>query len=154
MLAAYYGEITHIDDQVGRLLEVLDERNLLDDTLIIFTADHGDHCGNNWALFKYSAFYESLARVPFIVSGPGVGEGRRDQLACLNDVAPTVLEACGLEAVDPMDGTALQPVLVDADAPWREELLLDAGNVRALLTREWKVHAVGGWIRGVVRPGR
>ena len=140
MLAAYYGEVTHLDTQVGRLLAALDERGLTDDTLIIFTADHGDYCGRNWAFFKYSAFYDSLARVPFIVSWPGqIGAGaRRDELVCLTDVAPTLLAAADLQPVGPVDGAPLQPLLTREAAPWREEVVLDAGNVRALLTPRWK----------------
>lgn len=140
MLAAYYGEITHIDTQVGRILAALEARGPIDSTLIVFTADHGDYCGNNWAFFKYGALYDSLARVPFIVRWPGHAEAglRCDELVSLVDLAPTFLEAAGLEPVDPVDGRPLQPLFAGGEAGFRDDLVLDAGNIRALLDSRWK----------------
>ena len=140
MLAAYYGEITHTDAQVGRILAVLEDRGLIDNTLVVFAADHGDYCGNNWAFFKYGAFYDSLARIPFILSWPRHAEAglRRSELVSLVDLAPTFLEATGLQPVDPVDGRALQPLFAGGETDWREDLVLDSGNVRALVESKWK----------------
>jgi len=141
MLAAYYGQVTLIDEQVGRILGSLERRGLLDGTLVIFTADHGDYLGNNWAFYKYGAFYDSLARIPLIARWPGGGVTRsrgRDELVSLIDVAPTFLDAAGVSAAHPTDGCSLLPLLRGEKPEWRRELLLDAGKVRALLTREWK----------------
>jgi uncharacterized sulfatase len=139
MLAAYYGQISHVDAQVGRILTFLDERDLSENTLILFTADHGDYLGNNWAFFKYGAFYDSLARVPFIVRWPGrvAGGERCRKLVSLIDLAPTFLQAAGVQAAGRMDGWSLLPLLADRSRAWRDELLLDAGVVRALVTPMW-----------------
>jgi uncharacterized sulfatase len=139
MLAAYYGQISLIDAQVGRLLDHLDERGLTDSTLVIFTTDHGDYLGNNWAFFKYGAQYDSLSRIPFLMRWPGhvpMGEECR-QIISLIDIAPTVLEATGLPPVDPMDGQSLLPVLSGGTVPWRDHLVLD-GKPRCVVNRAWK----------------
>jgi arylsulfatase A-like enzyme len=140
MLAAYYGQIAHVDTQVGRLLAFLDERGLMEETLIVFTADHGDYLGNNWAFFKYGAFYDSLARVPLIVRWPGSVEGGSacQELVSLVDLTPTFLDAAGLAPSAPMDGRSLRPLFGEALPDWREELVLEATSVRALITREWR----------------
>jgi uncharacterized sulfatase len=140
MLAAYYGEISHVDAQVGRLLSWLDARGLSENTLVVFTADHGDYLGNNWAFFKYGAFYDSLARVPFIVRWPGriPAGGERRCLVSLLDLAPTFLDAAGVEPPTPVDGRSLLPLLGEARPAWREELLLEARSVRALITGQWR----------------
>ena len=140
MLAAYYGQITLIDAQVGRILETLDARGLTEDTVVLFTADHGDYLGNNWAFFKYGAQYDSLVRVPFIVSWPGRCEPgrRRDELVSLEDIAPTLLEAAGLEPAGPVDGVTLGPLLRRGERRWRDQLVWHT-HCRCVMTREWKL---------------
>ncbi|MCX7012245.1 MAG: sulfatase-like hydrolase/transferase [Candidatus Sumerlaeota bacterium] len=141
MLAAYYGEITHIDAQVGRLLALLDERGLRENTLIVFTADHGDYLGNNWDFYKAAGcFYESLGRVPFLINWPGrIAGGRRcDALVSLTDLAPTFLEAAALKTVDPFDGRSLWPLLKHDGAQWRSFLRVGEGQIRCVVTKDWK----------------
>jgi len=140
MLAAYYGQITLIDKQIGRLIEVLEKCGVLDNTLIIFTADHGDYLGNNWAFFKHAAAYDSLARVPMLMRWPeAIAQGKtRDQLVSLVDLAPTILEAAGLAPEEEMDGVALQPLFKDEPAQWRDDLYMEAGLVNTLFTDDWK----------------
>jgi len=140
MLAAYYGLTSLIDAQVGSLLSVLEGRGLRESTLIVFTADHGDYLGNNWAFYKYDALYDSLVRVPFIVNWPGhVAAGnRRRELVSLIDLAPTFLEAAGARPVDPVDGRSLRPLLKGEPTDWRRELLLEGGRVHGILTPGWK----------------
>ena len=139
MLAAYYGQISLIDAQVGRLLEHLDERGLGEDTLVIFTTDHGDYLGNNWAFFKYGAQYDSLSRIPFLLRWPArVPPGARcASIVSLVDIAPTMLDAAGIEGVDPMDGTSLLPLLAGRSEGWREHLVLE-GKPRCAVTADWK----------------
>jgi arylsulfatase len=139
MLAAYYGQVTMIDAQVGRLLAWLDESGQRENTLILFTADHGDQLGNNWAFFKYGTPYDSLARIPMIASWPGhTSAGSHcDELVSLVDIAPTFLEAAGQETVDTPDGRSLAPLLHSEDVDWREDLVVESG-VPGLMTREWR----------------
>ncbi|MCK5802371.1 MAG: sulfatase-like hydrolase/transferase [Lentisphaeria bacterium] len=142
MLAAYYGQIALIDAQVGRLLELLDRRGLADSTLVVFTADHGDYLGRNWAFYKYGAQYASLSRVPLLVRCPGTVEAGvvRDEFVSLVDIAPTLLEAAALQPVDPMDGLSLAPLLETASPvppDWREHIVLNARS-QCVVTPEWK----------------
>jgi len=139
MLAAYYGQITLIDAQVGRLLAHLDERGLTNDTLILFTADHGDYLGNNWAFFKYSTQYDSLSRIPFLLRWPGhapAGAERRE-IVSLIDIAPTILEATELSPIDPMDGQSILPLLTGETTDWRDHLVLN-GRPRCVVNGQWK----------------
>ena len=141
MLAAYYGQITLIDDQVGRIIAALQDRECLDNTLIMFTADHGDYLGDNWAFYKHGAFYDSLARVPMILRWPAAGIDRHrttDHLVSLIDIAPTFLDAAAIPPVDHADGLSLLPLL-RGDAPGsRSSLFVDAGHVKGLISSEWK----------------
>ena len=135
MLAAYYGQVSHLDKQVGRLLEALKAKGIYDRTLVIFLSDHGDYCGNNWAFYKYSGLYDSLIRVPFIVRWPGLREGAKvDEMVSLIDVAPTILEAAGLKPPSWMDGRSLRPLLSGEPTRWREELFVEGGETAAIIT--------------------
>lgn len=145
MLAAYYGQVSHLDAQVGRLMGALKARGMYEDTVILFTADHGDYCGNNWAFYKYEGLYDSLIRVPMIVRWPGAGSGRVAQgLASLVDIMPTILDAAGALAPGAqcpagLDGRSLRPLMEGECADWREDLVVESGGTRALLTPEWKL---------------
>lgn len=141
MLAAYYGEITHVDTQVGRLVDVLNRRELFDNTLIIFASDHGDYLGNNWAFYKYAGLYNSLIRVPFVCCWPnGMPSGRAvSELISLVDIMPTVLETCGLDLPGDLDGQSLLPLVRDYEpTEWRGELLVESGATAAILIPDWK----------------
>jgi len=96
MKAYYYACISFIDYQVGRLLDVLEETGQLDDTLILFVSDHGEHLGDNNCFGKRS-MHESASHIPLIVSLPGRFEGGRpcNRPVSHVDVAPTFLEATG-----------------------------------------------------------
>ncbi|MFC1734548.1 sulfatase-like hydrolase/transferase [Candidatus Hydrogenedentota bacterium] len=140
MLAAYYGQVTLIDKQIGRVLDTLEKRNLLENTIVIFTADHGDCLGNNWAFYKQAALYDSVVRVPMVVSWPGhVREGSTcDKLVSLIDIAPTLLDLAGVEAPVGMDGMSLCPFLEGRNADWRDEIPVVGGPVNAIMTDTWK----------------
>ena len=97
-LAMYYGMIRFIDDEVGRLLQYLRESGLAERTLVIFTTDHGEYVGEHGMISKANALYDSLMRVPLLIWWPGVvPAGRRvDHLMEQIDLAPTILELCGV----------------------------------------------------------
>ena len=115
--AAYWAMVDLIDRQVGRLLAVLDETNQRDNTIVIFTSDHGEMLGDHGIYLKGPHFYEPAIRVPLIVSAPGrIQPGRRsDALVELFDLAPTVLEAAGLERAPGMQAKSLWPMLTGAE---------------------------------------
>ncbi len=114
----YYGQITHIDYQLGRLFGELKSRGLYDNTVIVITSDHGEHLGDH-GLYAKSTFLESSARVPIILrlprtplGPPDESGGRRynrrvDSPALTADIAPTLLELAGLQPDAAMDGASL-----------------------------------------------
>ena len=141
MLAAYYGEVSHLDRQVGRVLEALVARGLDENTVVVYLSDHGDYCGNNWAFYKYAGLYDSLIRVPLVVRWPGAAPkgGSCDELVSLVDVAPTFLDAAGLDGPADLDGHSLRPLLEGRQAERRQEVFVEAGATTAILTPDWKL---------------
>ena len=95
-LRAYYGLCSFLDFQIGRILRALDESGLADDTLVIYTSDHGESLGNR-GLWGKSVMYEEASAVPLVVAGPGMPAGKRCSTAVsLVDIYPTIVESlCG-----------------------------------------------------------
>ena len=114
--AMYYGMIQQIDDQLGRVFETLRVQGLADNTIVLFTSDHGDYAGEHRLLGKSNAFYDCLTRVPMILSWPGhlpAGE-TRDELVSLVDVMPTLLGLLGIDVPEAVQGQAMPGALPDA----------------------------------------
>ena len=107
--AAYYAMITEIDDAVGRLIALLREKNLYDNTMIIFTSDHGEYMGFHHMMLKCNHLYDPLARIPLLVKYPQhIHLPQNDTRLTENiDIAPTVLDVCGLPVPDTMQGRSL-----------------------------------------------
>ena len=140
--AHYYGLVTFQDLQVGRLLDFLEERGLREDTLVVFTADHGEMLGDFGQYLKES-FYEGSARVPLIASHPGtLPEGRREEGPVgLHDLMPTLLSAAGAPVPAGIDGLDLSAMLRGA-GPVRDALVAqchDAPRQQYMVRdRRWK----------------
>jgi arylsulfatase A-like enzyme len=119
MIAAYYAQIELIDDQVGRLLDELEASGQRENTLIIFTSDHGEMLGDHGLRLKGCRFYEGAVHVPLIVSWPArVRQNlRSDALVELVDLVPTLLEAAGQRIPDAVQGRSLLPILSGASDP-------------------------------------
>lgn len=102
-----------MDDQVGRLVQTLREQGIAEDTIVIFTSDHGDNLGSHGRFNKNVLFEESI-RIPLIVSLPGLLQPRvvDRQVAQLVDIFPTVLSLCGLRVPDYVQGRDLKPLLL------------------------------------------
>ncbi len=117
--ASYYAMVELIDAELGRLIEGLDERGELDNTIIVFTSDHGELLGDHGLLLKGCRFFEPLVHVPLVISWPArFRQGLRSRaLVELVDVAPTLLEAAGQPVPDPMQGRSLLPVLTGEADP-------------------------------------
>ena len=117
--AYYYALITHIDDQIGRVLGTLDECGLRDDTLVIFTSDHGEHLGDHGLIGKGPPGLESCAHVPMVVSCPGADRLkaglRAEEIIEQVDVAPTVLDYCGVQVPPAFQGRSFRPLLEGRD---------------------------------------
>ena len=120
-IAAYYAMIELIDHNVGRMLDALERTGQADDTLVIFTSDHGEMLGDHGLLLKGCRFYEGLVHVPLILRWPGrIAAGlTTDALVELTDLAPTLLDAAGLATPAHMAGRSLLPLLRGATAEHR-----------------------------------
>jgi arylsulfatase A-like enzyme len=109
-LACYYAVISHLDEQIGRIFRALDETGQRDNTLIVFTADHGLAIGSHGLIGKQN-MYEHTINVPLVIAGPGVPAGERRAAQCyLRDLFPTFCELAGIKAPQ-VDGQSLVPVL-------------------------------------------
>ena len=109
-IAAYYAVISHLDAQIGRVLGALDEAGKTDDTIIVFTSDHGLAIGSHGLRGKQN-MYEHTIGVPLIVVGPTIPQGRRFAAnAYLRDLMPTLCELAGLDVPD-VDGRSQLPVI-------------------------------------------
>jgi arylsulfatase A-like enzyme len=108
-----------IDDQLGRILEALEASNQRENTVIIFTSDHGEMLGDHGLIQKGCRFYEGLVRVPLIWSWPGhFQQGlQSDALVELTDIAPTLLQLAGQPVPERMQGRSLLPILTGQAAP-------------------------------------
>jgi arylsulfatase A-like enzyme len=127
----YYGCITFLDAMIGRVVEHLQARGLLEDTLILFTADHGDLIGDFGSCFKANHLNGSV-RVPFVIAGPGVAQGAvSDALVGLQDVLPTLATLAGSDVGQPVQGLELSAHLADPTTPVRE-LFYSTTEVKAL----------------------
>lgn len=113
--ADYHALIGHLDQQLGRVLQALADSGQADNTIVVYTADHGLAVGRHGLMGKQNVYDHSL-RVPAILRGPGVPVGRRITAPVHScDLQPTLLELCGLEA-DPGEARSLLPLLHDPDA--------------------------------------
>src|SRR5262249_14967142 len=111
-IAAYYAMITAVDEQVGRILKVLEELGMAEDTIVLFSSDHGDMLGSHGLRLKRKPWEESI-RVPGIFRYPRrVSPGPTDVLLSHVDFAPTLLSLCGLKIPSEMQGKDLSPVLL------------------------------------------
>jgi arylsulfatase A-like enzyme len=121
--AAYYAMIKLIDDNIGRLLEALEALGLTDNTVVIFTSDHGETLGDHGLIEKGCRFYEGLVRVPLIWRWPGHvrADTRSDALVELLDLAPTLLDFAGIDVPAYMQGCSLRPLLEGRTAAYQEK---------------------------------
>jgi len=142
--ALYYASISYIDHQVGRILDRLEKYGLMDDTLIVFTTDHGEMLFDHKTMAKRSPYDPSI-RIPFIVSGPGMHNPGipSDDFTTLMDVAPTVYEFTGVNPPEcsPIAGASLLGKREEVSA--REEVFTEIGNGSnggfvSVRTRKWK----------------
>ncbi len=109
VMAAYYATISEIDFHIGRFLDVLRQKGLYDDTIILYMSDHGEYLGFHHMLLKGGHMYEPTVRIPILVKYAGGGGGGKidDKLVSNIDIAPTLLEQCGLPRPAEMRGLHL-----------------------------------------------
>lgn len=126
---AYYGMCSYIDDKVGRLLDTVEQLGLLNDTVLVFTSDHGEMLGERGMWFKQS-FYEWSSRVPLIVKIPGFRCVERvAELTSLVDLLPSFMDIAGdgdpMERVSEMHGHSLLPLMRGGDDEWNNQVIAE-----------------------------
>jgi len=134
--AAYYGLINHVDDQICRVLRAVGidpvtGRTQLENTVVIFTSDHGEMLGDHY-LYRKTYPYEGSARIPFLIQVPesfGVQSGQVcARTVCHEDLMPTILDLAGVPIPDSVEGRSLLPLMRDPEAAWRDYLHGEHGN--------------------------
>ena len=114
MVRRYYGIISQIDDAVGRVISWLEEKGILDNTVIIYTADHGDLCGDRRMMDKHYIMYDEVVRVPLVIRYPKLVEKNSccdAMVTNMLDLVPTILEFAGLPVPDDLHAVSLMPYL-------------------------------------------
>jgi arylsulfatase A-like enzyme len=158
-LPGYYGAIRSLDENVARLVATLDEMGKLDNTIIVYTADHGCHFKTRNREYKRSC-HDSSIRVPLVIAGPGFD--RRQVIhepVSLVDLCPTLLDACGVDRDETIQGRSFLPLVArDADtcAAWPEEVFIqisESGVARALRTERWAYGVLAIGLGGSQVPG-
>ncbi len=142
--AVYYGMITQIDRNIGRILDELEARGELENTIIVFNADHGEMLGDHRLLFKGTT-YDCITNVPLIVCRPGETHpgAVRDLFANTTDIMPTLLDMAGVAEPQPspIQGHSLVPALTDEDFSIRDDVFIEnPGERRTIRTGDVAAH--------------
>lgn len=142
LIAGYDAEINYADQQVGRIIQKLKEKEIYDETLIILTADHGEEFGEHGVYREHWSVYEGVQRIPLIVKPPKGSEMKKiDKLVTNVDIAPTAAEYAGFETPTKWQGRSLKPLIQDQKIEWRSHLVVDHG----LYTAQRAIISEDGW---------
>lgn len=121
-IADYYAMISHIDDNVGRLINALESKGILDDTIIVFCGDNGLAIGQHGLMGKQNV-YEHSVHIPLLISGPRIPAGLKlDQYVYLLDVYPTLCDLCDVEIPPTVEGKSFSEMFTDNELVTREDL--------------------------------
>ena len=142
MRANYAGNVSLIDDQIGQIIDVIEQRGELDNTVIGFTSDHGEMNGD-WGLIYKMVFLDGSVRVPMLVRTPATAQdaaGNVNDTPVENcDLGPTLVELAGGELEHRQFARSLVPVLTDPDAAPRDDAISEFRGEFMLMTRDWKM---------------
>jgi len=145
----YYGSITQVDEQIGRIIDALEKRGILDNTLILYFSDHGDMTGEHH-LWRKSYAYEASAKIPLLVRWPkGTLSEQRgtvlDNPVEIRDILPTCLDAAGnSEKAKDLDGKSILPLIAHRNADWRDAIDLEH-DVCYDASNHWTAMTDGKW---------
>ncbi len=140
-LPDYYGMCARLDEHLGRLVTTMEETGLAENTVVLFTSDHGCHFCTRNGEYKRSC-HESSIRIPAVAWGPGFDGGRVVQnLVSIIDFTPTLLDTAGVAVPGGLDGRSVMPLVRGRDTAWRDEIFIQISESqvgRALRTGRWK----------------
>ncbi|MCF6174643.1 MAG: sulfatase-like hydrolase/transferase [Victivallaceae bacterium] len=129
IVAAYYGQITFIDKAIGNVLAELKQAGLYDDSIIVFTSDHGDFAGHFGLVEKTKAFYESLLRIPLLIHLPGQTEGKCLDAQVSNiDIMPSILDYLAVPIPREVQGQSILPLLNSRTVEHRQTIFAELGQ--------------------------
>ena len=138
-LADYYASISWLDDQVGRVLDDLKHRGLLENTVVIYTSDQGLAVGGRHGLMGKQNLYEEF-KSPLIVAGPGVPKGKSEALVYLFDLYPTICDLASVRPPAVCEGVSLLPVIRGQAAATRDVLFAPYRDVQRMVRDDrWKL---------------
>jgi len=151
--AVYHAMVRRIDYNVGRIVEAVDSLGLREDTIIIFTSDHGENYPLRWNQHNKRLCYDQSANVPLIISWPGeIDRGRTiDNVMSNVDFAPTILDLCGLDWPDDLHGMSAKDLVHDDSSGWHRDVMIQNNpyrmwdaelrdmRERCLVTDDWKL---------------
>ncbi|WP_228499578.1 sulfatase-like hydrolase/transferase [Thermogemmata fonticola] len=139
-LCEYYGLITHLDEQVGRILKALEKSDYAQNTIVVYTADHGLAMGSHGLLGKQS-LYEHSMKCPLVIAGPGIPAGKTiDAFTYLFDLFPTICEWAGAKLPEKVAGESLRPLWVGEKKQLRDSVFLPfSGLMRSVRDERWKL---------------
>ncbi|MBP2000079.1 arylsulfatase A-like enzyme [Paenibacillus shirakamiensis] len=151
-LGGYYGMVKRLDEALGRLLDALKSLDLTENTIILFTSDHGNHFKTRNGEYKRTA-HDSSIRIPAALYGPGFMQGGQiREMVSLLDFTPTLLDAAGIQVPAEMQGHSLMPLVQRAPTQWPDEIFLQISESqvgRAIRTKRWKYSvtapSLDGW---------
>ncbi len=148
-IQAYRASTSHMDAQVAKVLAALDAEGLRDNTIVIFTSDHGYSLGEH-GLWQKMSIFDRQSQVPMIIAGPGIQQGKTSASpAELIDLFPTLADICGIKKPDYLSGVSLRPQLVDANAKVRTAAFSMVRDGRSIRTERWRYSEWSGGKEGV-----
>jgi len=146
LIAAYWGYVTMIDDEIRRIVDVARDLGVYDDAAVFFSADHGEFTGAHRLHDKGPAMYEDIYRVPGVIRLPGGGPAQhRQEFADLIDLTATIDDLAGLEPQRSADGRSLVPILRGGTPAWRTDYVAEFHGhhfpypQRMVVTDRWKL---------------
>lgn len=139
-LAVYYAVLSDLDRQVGRILTTLEQTGLAENTVVVYTSDHGLAVGSHGLRGKQNMYDHTLG-VPLLLAGPGVPGGKRSQAqTCLRDIFPTLCQLAKIPVPATVEGRSLLPVLADPDHPLRRyQFAAFRDRQRMIRSDRWKL---------------
>ena len=151
----YYRLVERVDAEIGKLISLIRAQGLLDNTLIVFTSDHGDGLGAHKWTTKL-CFYEEAISVPFILCWPGqIPSGKVDgeHLVSGVDLVPTVCDYAGVPVPSRVRGTSLRTILGDSPGKWRDFLVVELADDNRDKSRKGRAVITAGYKYGVYSRG-
>jgi iduronate 2-sulfatase len=143
VLEAYYASVTYMDAQVGKIVTAVDRLGLRDNTIIVFTADHGYHLGEH-EFWQKMSLHEESTRIPLIIHAPGKKPGASPALSQQIDIYPTLAELCGLRVPKHVQGKSLVKAIDDPRHMVHEAVYCLRGrNDHLLRTDRWALIRYG-----------